>query len=237
MDNFLICISEDDQNPLPFTLVPRSIIRKRTLDKSLIDVLQEKRFISKVMLKRAFQEYEQLKNMTLEKIVAQKSQIRPEVVEAAIAEAEQNQMLGLQKEEILLISGIANEEIILESVEYLEHIQKLDMEEFLLEKGIVKESEIYNSLAEIHRIPFIDLAGRKFSKTSLTSLPQSMVEKYQILPLAIKDDTLLVATTSPDPEHLSEAIMKEAGCEHVKYVLSPPSQLRQIIHMLFRKRK
>jgi len=233
LDDLLICFPTDDQTPFAFTLFPKSNIKKRSLDQPLVDILLEKRFISKFMLQKALQEYAQLKKMTLEKIVAQKAHVRLAEVEEALNQAKQNQMQGLQKEEILLLSGLADEEQILDAVEYLENIQKLKIGQFLVEKRFVKESEVYISLAEKHKIPFLNLKGRKFHKKTFASLPKSMILNNEILPLAIKDDILLVSTYFVDTQHLSEEIVKIAACKVVKFVLSPPSQIRRIINLLF----
>jgi len=237
LDNFLICFPVDDQTHFACTLFPKSNIKKRTQDKPLTDILLEKRFISKMMLQKALQEYEQAKSMTLEKIIAQKARIPLAEVETALGQANQGPMQGLQKEEILLISGLVNEEEILDAVADLESIKKIKIGQFLIEKGVVDEKEVYISLAEKHRIPFVDLQGRKFSKTSLAALPESMILNHEILPLAMKDGIILVAASFVDLEHLSEEIIKTAGCKEVRFVLSPPSQIRKIINLLSARRK
>ncbi len=237
LDSVLICFSTDDQTRFPVTLLPKSNIKKRTLDKQVIDILLEKRFVSKAMLQRAIHEYEQIKSMTLEKIIAKKARIPLAEIEEALNQAEQGPMQGMRKEEILLFSGLVNEKQILDAVEYLESIQNLRISHFLIDRGIVKEREVYISLAEKHKIPFVDLKGRKISKTSLTLLPENMIVNHEILPLAMKDDILLVAAHYVDMTHLNEEIVKAAGCKHVKYVLSPPAQIKNIIKLLCAQRK
>ena len=237
LNNLLICISADDQTPYTFTLLPKSIIKKRTQDRQLTDILLEKRFISKMMLRKALQEYEQVKSMTLEKIIAQKARVPLAKIEEVLEQAQQNQMQGLQKEEVLLFSGLVNDEEILDAIERLEHMEKLTLEQFLVEKMVVKEREIYISLAEKHKIPFVDLIGRKLSKKSLASIPKSMILKHEILPLVMKDDMLLVATHCIDMTHLSEEIVKVADCKDVKFILSPHTDIRKIIHLVYDKKK
>lgn len=231
--NLLFCSATDDQAPYRFTLIPQSGISKRTLDKPLTEILLEKRFISRMMLQQAQQEYEQIKGMTLERIIAQKARIPLAEIEETLAQAAQNQMLGLQKEEMLLISGIANEEEILGAVEELEQLQKVKIGQFMVDKGIVSEAEVYLSLAEKHMIPFIDLAGRKISRKSFELLPKNLVVQHEILPLALKDDIMLVASHFVDMSHLGEVIAQAAACKQVRFVLSPPSQIRKIINLLY----
>ena len=237
LNNLLLCFSADDQSPFAFTLFPISNIKKRTLDARVIDILLKKRFISKSMLQRTLHEFEQVKSMTLEKIIAQKSRIPLAEIEKALDDAQQGPMQGMQKEEILLFSGLVTEQHILDAVESLEKIQKIRISQFLVQKGVVKEKEVYISLAAKYKIPFVDLIGRKFSKKYLALLPKSMILKHEILPIVLKDDILLVAAHYVDMTHLTAEIVKSAGCKHVKYVLSPPGQLRKIINMLLGKKK
>jgi hypothetical protein len=237
LDDLLICISSDDQTPYRFTLFPNSIIKKRTQDRQLTDILLEKRFVSKMMLRKALQEYEQVKSMTLEKIIAQKARVPLAKIEEVLEQAQQNQMQGLQKEEVLLFSGLVSDGDILDAVDRLEYIDKLTLDQFLVEKRVVKEREVYISLAEKNKIPFVDLIGRKLSKKSLASIPKSMILKHEILPLVMKDDMLLVATHCIDMTHLSEEIVKAADCKDVKFILSPPTDIRKIIHLIYDKKK
>ncbi|MCL7487492.1 MAG: hypothetical protein M8357_04885 [Desulfobulbaceae bacterium] len=233
----LLCFSTEEQARFPVILFPKSNIKKRYRDKLLTDILLEKRFISKAILQKALQEFEQIKSATVEKIIAQKTRTPLAEIEATLAQAQQNQMLGLQTAEILLISGLFNEEEILDALEHFEYVQKIKIGEFLIDKGIVGEKEVYISLAEKHRMPFVDLTGRKFSRTSFAALPQSLIIHHEILPIAMKDDTLIVATYFVDVTHVSDVIGKIADAKHIKYVLSPPAQIRKIITLLFDKRK
>ena len=237
MNNILICYTADKESPYTFTLIPKSNIKKRTLDTRVVDLLLEKRFISKSLLKRALHEFEQAKSMTLEGVIAQKAGIPIADIENAINEAQQGPMQGMPKEEVLLFSGLVTEQHILDAVDHLEKFQGLRISQFLVQKGFVKEKNVYASLAEKHKLPFIDLFGRKFSKKYIVLLPKNVITQHEILPIALKDDILLVATHYIDMEHLTEKITKSAGCKHVKYVLSPPGQLKKIIHMLFAKKK
>jgi len=232
LGTLLCCFSTEDQTPFPVTLFPSSNIRKRTQDRRLTDILLEKRFISRSILQNALQEFEQVKSLTIEKIIAQRARVPLAEIEEAINKAEQNQMLGMQPAEILLISGIVDEEQILDALEYHEHINNLEIGQFLLDKGFVQETEVYISLAEMHGIPFVDLRKRKIPKEFLALLPESMITDHEILPLVKKDDILLVATHAVDMAHLSGSIAQAAGCKQVKYVLSPPAQIRKIIHLL-----
>lgn len=229
----LLCgFTTEDQTGFPISLFPKSNISDRRRNRLLTDILLEKRFISHTLLQQALHEFEQIKGMTVEKIIAQRTRVPLAAIEEALDNAEKNQMLGMQPAEILLISGLVNEEQILDALEYHEHINNMEIDRFLVDKGVVKEMEVYVSLAEMHQIPFVDLRQRKIPKNFHTLLPENMIVKNEIVPLVKKDDTLLVTTHLVDISHLRKAIAKAAGCKQVKHVLSPPSQIRKIIQMV-----
>lgn len=230
--DLLVCFSMEDQAEFPVILFPKSNINDRKQNRQLTDILLEKRFISHTILKTVLQEFEQLKGMPVEKIIAQRARIPLAQIEEALENAEKNGMLGMQPAEILLISGLVDEEQILDALAYHENISDLTFDQFLVERRIVQEPEMYSALAEMHQIPFVDLRQRKIPRDSLTLLPQSMIAGYEILPLIKKDNVLLVASHKVDISGLTEAIAKVADCKQVKHVLSPPSQIRKIIKMV-----
>lgn len=229
-DSLLVCSSTDIQSPFPVILFPKLNIKKRTLDKRLVDILLEKRYVSKIILQKAIQDFEQVKKMTFEKILAEKSRVPLAKIEEILDQAKHGPMQGMQKEEILLFSGLITEGDILDAVEYREYLKKLKIGQFLVERKIASEKEVYISLAEKHKIPFLDLRGRKISKKSFASLPKDMILKHEMIPLALKHDTLVVATHYVDLTHLTEEILKAADCTDVRFALSLPSQIKNIIN-------
>lgn len=236
LDGLLCCFSTEEQTGFPVILFPKSGITRRTRVRQLSDILLEKRCISRTILQKSRQEFERLKGMSFEEILARRTRTPLSDIMQALDDARQNQQLGLQTGEILLISGLMNEEQILDAIEHHEYLQNLQLSEFLIERGVVREVEVYAALAEKHRIPFVDLRPRKITGEHLALLPRSMVESYEILPLVKKDDMLLVAIHSVDIMDRSESIAGAAGCRQVRFVLSPPSQIRKIIQMMHEKK-
>lgn len=233
----LLCFSPEEHEPFPIILFPKSNIRKRCLDKPLVDIMLEKRFISRTIIQKALQEFEQIKGMAFEKILALRTRVPLADIEKALAEAGQNQLFGMQAGEILLISGLVNEEQILDAFEYHEQLQDLKIGQFLIDKEFAKEMEVYICLGEKHRIPFVDLRQRKIPRESFALLPESMIRHHEILPLVKKGDALLVASHRVDMTDLHETLVKASGCRQVRYVLTPPTQIRKAIHLYFDKLK
>lgn len=231
LKSVLFAYSIDDESDFPVTLIPTSHIKKRTQDRQVAEILLEKRYISKNILRRAQKEYVQLKSMTFEKIIAKRAQMPLEDVEKIIKDGMEGPFMGMQKEEILLFSGIMTEADVLGSAEDLEKIEKLKFAQYLIDRKIVGEKEVYECLAEKHRVPFLNLKERKINKKSFSLLPKYLIKKHEILPLGKSEDTLLVAAHYVDMEHLAEPIANAAGCKNVKFVVSPAGQIRKVISL------
>jgi len=237
IDNLLLGFSTKEDTRFKYTLIPKKNIKKRRQQRYLGDILLEKRYIAGDILKRALEEHQQMKNMKLGKIIAQKANILYSSVEVEIQNAYDNNIRGLKTGEILLAAGLVNEEQILDALEYQETIQNQKIGQFLIEKGIIQEKEVYIALAEKFRIPFVDLRKQKVSKKLLTFIPIEVVLQHKVMPLSFKDGVLVVATLHPDTSMLCEFVLKQAKCQEVQFVLAQPSHLKNVINVLYKKER
>ena len=138
--------------------------------------------------------------------------------------------------EILLDAGLVTEEQVLDALEYQERLQSQKIGQFLIEKGILQEREVYMALAEKFRIPFVDLRRQKVSKKILGVFPQNLMTKLKVLPIAVKEGALVVATVLPDPAPICEIILKHSPLTDVEFVLAQPTHVRNVLHVLYQKK-
>ena len=234
-DYVLFGFSTKEQTPFPYTLIPTVNIKERCQQRHLGDILLEKRFIANDILKQALDEHQQEKSMKLGKIIAQKSQVLYSTIEKELEKAKKGNIQGLKTGEILLASGLVNEDQILDALEHQENIQKMKIGQFLIEKGIIQEKEVYMALAEKFRIPFVDLRKQKVSKKTLTFLSKDFVLQNEILPISLEKDVLTVASLNPNASSMCEKIVQESKCQNVKCVLAQPTHLRNIINLLYKR--
>ena len=68
----------------------------------------------------------------------------------------------------------------------------------LLEKGFVKEDALFPALADEFGLEFIDLTQASVDPAALVGIPQKLVHKKNLMPLARSNGTLVVATGDPD---------------------------------------
>jgi tetratricopeptide (TPR) repeat protein len=235
LETVLLGFSTKEQTRFTYTLIPLVNIRKRCQQRYLGDILLEKRFIANNILKQALDEHQQTRSMKLGKILAQKAKILYSTIEEELEKGQQGSGGGLKTGEILLASGLVNEEQVLDALEYQENMQNMKIGQFLIEKGIIQEKEVYIALAEKFRLPFVDLRKQKVSKKILTHLCKDLVLENEILPIWLKNGILKVATPRPDVSHLSEAIIKDCKCQEVIFVLAQPTHLKNIVNLLYKK--
>ena len=237
IDGVLLGFCTKESTHFPFTLFPEVNVRIRYQERYLGDILLEKRFIADEILRSALEEHSLLRNMQLGRIIARQANIQYMVVETAIAQAEQGGLHGLRTGEILLDAGLVSEEQVLDALEYQEKMKGKKLGEFLVEKGILREKELYISLAEKFRIPFVDLRQQKVAKKTLTLLPRELVLEYKVLPIAVKDNTLVVATPSPEVAEVRAAILALDSGKKVEFVLAQPTHLKNVVNILYQDRR
>jgi tetratricopeptide (TPR) repeat protein len=234
-ENVLFGFSAREQPPV-YKFIPVVNIRTRCQERYLGEILLEKRFIGKDILKQALEEHRQAKKMKLGKIIAQKAK----VMYAAIEEELEREKLakvrnGLKTGELLLSSGLADAAQVQEALRDQDKLRNIKIGQFLIEKGIVREKEIYIALAEKFKMPFVDLRKQKLFRETLKLFSKAFVIRKAILPVSLVNDILTVAVPNPDVSCLREEISKECRCRDVRFVLAQPTHLRIIIEMLCKK--
>lgn len=237
IDGVLLGFSTKEATHFPYTFFPLANVKLRYQKRYLGDILLEKRFIADDILRGALEEHSQLRSMQLGRIIARQANIHYAEVETVIARAEQRGVLGLRTGEILLDTGLVSEEQVLDALEYQEKMKGKRLGEFLVEKGILREKELYISLAEKFRLPFVDLRQQKVAKKTLAQLPRELVLRHKILPIAVRDATLVIATGSPEVAEVREAIHQHDPARKVEFVLAQPTHLKNVVTILYQDRR
>lgn len=237
LDGGLLGFSTKENTHFPYTFFPEANIKQRCQERYLGDILLEKRFIAGNILKSVLEEHQMLRNMQFGKIIARQANLDYSSVESAISQARERGLQDLRTGEILLNAGLVNVDQVLDALDFQEKLQGKKLGEFLIEKGILQEKELYISLAEKFRIPFIDLRQQKVSRKILTLLPRELVLKHTILPISVKDSTLVVATSSPDVSGLRDAILQKCVLRKVEFVLAQPTHLKNVVNILYQDRR
>ena len=236
LKNVLFGFSTKEDTRFNYTLIPLANIKKRFQRRHLGQIIVDKKLLTSQDLKNALEEHNELKKIKFGRVLAEHAKLLQPAVESEIQKAYSGPNKGRKIGEILLEAGLVNEDQIQEALAYQKRLHNRKLGSFLIEKGILQEKDVCVALAEKFRIPFVDLRHEKGSKKALSLLPKGLIQKLVVLPLAVKEDTLVVATVMPDPSPICDVILKHSPLKELEFVLVQPSHLKNVIKMVFAKK-
>ncbi len=102
----------------------------------------------------------------------------------------------------------------------------------LLEKGFIKEEPLYDMLADEFGLPFVDLTTATIDTQALVGMPQKLVHRRNILPIAKQNGTLVVATGDPYDAYALDELSTLTGLT-VQPVLGSPREISRLIKQHF----
>ncbi len=94
--------------------------------------------------------------------------------------------------------------LIVRGVLPIEHLDRISADEddeqsirALVEQGIVSELQFASARAEKLNLPFVELTDYAVDRMAVTLVPASLCRRYDVMPIAMKDDRLTVAMVDP----------------------------------------
>ncbi len=133
--------------------------------------------------------------------------------------------------DILVRWGIINEGVLYEALEIQKKTKKR-LGEILVEKGFATEQQITEALAQEYRLPIMNLSKVEIDPKLLEIFSYQTLKKYNILPVQIDGDNLVVATTDP----LNIAAFRELGYisgYRIRPVMAPAREIEAFINKYF----
>lgn len=108
--------------------------------------------------------------------------------------------------------------------------------EILISKGYVSTLLFYIALAEQYKMRFIDLRRVRINSKAVEMIPQSIAEKYAVMPLEISHGNLIVAISNPLKVWPQAELKQINGVTEISPVLSIPEHIEQAIEEHYRKK-
>ncbi len=96
--------------------------------------------------------------------------------------------------------------------------------DLVMETGYARDDVFLKALAEAMSIPFVRLASLPIEKSALEKLPTKAVFQYNVIPVAVEENTLRVATHDPFLPGLIDALRLASGMR-VRLALSPAADI------------
>lgn len=107
--------------------------------------------------------------------------------------------------------------------------QKLTREsvgEILVRKQRIPRFLLYKALAERHAMPFADLSRTRIDEAAIRRVPQSIAQKYGIIPIEIRGRTLVIGIGDPTAVIPRDEIASLAKMDSIHTVLCTPEAVR-----------
>ncbi len=124
---------------------------------------------------------------------------------------------------------IKNENVRLKTIKRLQ-MQYMDdpnitVEDALIKEGIVSETDVYQTLANKMHIPLVNLDNVIIPEEVSSLLSESMVEEYNIIPLKVENNVLIIGMSNPLDYKAIYAVNNYTRM-NIKTAVCLPSQLK-----------
>ncbi len=108
----------------------------------------------------------------------------------------------------------------------------LSINKVLISKGIVKEKDIANVISERLGIPFMDLSDYLIDATVIKLIPESIAQRYKLMPLFKIGQTLTVAMADPQDINAMDQVRLKSGCE-IDAVLATEADIKNAMDQYY----
>ena len=92
--------------------------------------------------------------------------------------------------------------------------------EVLVRKQCIPKFLLFKALAERHAMPFVDLSHVFIDPRAVERVPRSVAVKYELVPIEMREDTLVVGVSDPCAALPDAEIAELARVSEIKTVLA-----------------
>ncbi len=101
--------------------------------------------------------------------------------------------------------------------------------QILVRKRYISELLLYKALAEQHQIRYVPLPHTKINPKAVAAVPKSIVEKYNLIPIEIVREELVIGVGSPLNIWPESELKVITGFTQIRAVLCLPADIKQAI--------
>ncbi len=145
-----------------------------------------------------------------------------------VAIEQQSKMPMVRIGEALLAMNLINEDQLQEALDQQKKDRSLPLGELLITMGLVSRQDLLTALARKMGYPLVDLARFPIDPDALTKLPFVVASRLMVVPLLLRDGTLIVAIDDPSKRLVLSEIEFVTQCRIVP-VLAQHSQIEWTI--------
>lgn len=134
--------------------------------------------------------------------------------------------------EILVAEGIISQEKLNEMLEKQKQSDKR-LGDFLVEQQVITEEQKLTALSRRFNIKIEDLGTADISKEATKLITEEIARKYEIMPISVDEEKLVIATDDPLNFYAFEEISAMVGGRSVKVVLSSKQVILDTIERVY----
>lgn len=200
----------------PFNLVflpPHGILR-RTQNRLLGDILEERGLVDNTQLQEMLQKQRKLRKRRLGEIISETHDIPQATVEKTFGDPDLRRQIPANARigDILVAAGLVTREQVEEAVAAQRAGKKKRIGQLLIDHGLITEEQLLSALATKFNLEFVDLDEVTPSQEALSTLPLDLVSKLHVLPVALEGNYLRVATSQPTDPAIFDALSFHTNC-------------------------
>jgi type II secretory ATPase GspE/PulE/Tfp pilus assembly ATPase PilB-like protein len=196
--------------------------------------LSSQGLLEKSALDEALAEQQKLRNRRVGEILAEQAEVPQIVVEQAINNATGygSKKIHGRVGDILIEAGLVTTQQVDKALQDQASGKRKRIGLILIDQGLITEDQLLAALAHKFGLQVIDLDETEISPEALRQVPRDMIQRMQVVPIALQDTCLTVATSTPTDSTISENLRFATNCQ-IKLVCARAAQIGEKIALLF----
>ena len=95
----------------------------------------------------------------------------------------------------------------------------------LIEQGVLTEAQVASARAAQAGLPFVELLEYPVDRNAVAQVPAALCRRHRLLPIALNDDTLMVAMVDPGNVFAVDDVRAVVSAKNIALVVSEEDDL------------
>ncbi len=205
-------------------------VRFRSKDQQLGQILMDHQIVSREQIAETLEDQTKLRNRRIGEVISDTASIPRAVVEKTLEKAYRKPAgeKPVRVGDILVEAGLVTREQVEQAFATQESGKKLRVGELLLSRGMITEEQLLQALAAKFCVEFVDLSTITPSEEALAVLSEGLVDRLQVIPVALDDRTLTIATSAPTDSTIKDSVSFSTGLS-IELIIATKQQITTAI--------
>ncbi len=192
------------------------------------EILRADGLLAEQELEAALAEQKRLREQRLGEILVEKTPLPAEKVEATLAASQKlpKRFSNAKVGEILIEAGLVTAKQVEAALATQSTNKRRRIGAILIERGLISEDQLLSALAEKFCLQVVDLSTVKPSPQALARLSREMMIRMQVLPLDLRNNRLVVATSNPTDPTILQNLHFATNCP-IELVVASATQIEK----------